>query len=424
MKITHVSSLEILDSRGLPTVRTAVTLDDGTVGTASVPSGASTGTHEAHELRDKDPKRFMGKGVLNAVHNVETEIATAVIGLDPRDQRALDEKIITLDATANKERLGANAILSVSLAAATAAALGSHVPLYRYLMQFFETTDIVLPVPLINVINGGKHATGSTDIQEYMLIPHGLPNFSEALRASAEIFQTLKKMLAGKNEPTTVGDEGGYAPHFSSNEAPLQLLTEAITETGYVPHEEFLLGMDSAASEFYTDGTYHFQTTNETLSAHELQQYYSQLGKKYSLASVEDPFAEDDWESYQTFTHNNPSLQVVGDDLYVTNKERLGRGISEKSTNAILIKLNQIGTLTETIDVMRLARENNIASIVSHRSGETEDTFIADLVVASGAGQIKTGSMSRSERLAKYNRLLEIEKAEKSARYSSFPHHA
>ena len=423
MKIKNITALEILDSRGLPTVRTTVTLENGTQGVASVPSGASTGSHEAHELRDKDPKRFGGKGVLNAVHNIETEIAPALEGKESEAQEEIDKLMIDLDGTPNKSRLGANAILAVSLATAVATARAQQKELYEYVAQFFGTTTYTMPVPMINVINGGKHAPGSADIQEFMLIPYGFQKYSEALRASAEVFQILKKKLKEAGHSTSVGDEGGYAPVFPTNEAPFQFLVDAIQETGYVPGTEFGLGLDGAASEFYHDGIYHFETTNIDYTSAELITYYQGLIEKYPIVSLEDHFQEDDWDGFKAFNAQfGDHIQTVGDDLYVTNMERLQRGIAEKTTNAILIKLNQIGTLTETIGAMKLAKNHNMEAIVSHRSGETEDTFIADLVVASGAGQIKTGSMSRSERLAKYNRLLEIEHREKAAVYYQFPY--
>ncbi len=422
MRIKHVHSLEILDSRGFPTLKTYVVLDNGMVGNASVPSGASTGSHEAIELRDQDPKQYQGKGVLKALHNVETELAPLLMGKDPTAQQALDEAMIAADGTENKERLGANAILSVSLALARAGALAQGKELYEYLSTFFGTTSYTLPVPLINVVNGGKHAAESSDLQEYMLIPYGFPKFSEALRASVEVFHTLKKKIAGAGYPTTVGDEGGFAPHVKTNEEPLQFLIEAIEESNYMPSDEFGLGIDAAATEFYTNGNYRFATTQQDFSSSELQRYYENLADQYPLVSFEDIFAEDDWEQFAAFTkRKGGDLQIIGDDLYVTNTARLKRGITEHATNAILVKLNQIGTLTETIAVMQQATEHDMHAIVSHRSGETEDTFIADLCVAAGTGQIKTGSVSRSERLAKYNRLLEIEHREKSSSYAQFP---
>jgi enolase len=423
MRITGISALEILDSRGFPTIKAYVELENGIIGTSAVPSGASTGTHEACELRDKDPKRYNGKGVLIAKHNVESAIAEAIVGKNVLDQEDIDKTMIKLDGTPNKNKLGANAILSVSLAVASAAAQSEKKQLYQYLKRFFNTAGTVLPVPMINVINGGKHAENSTDFQEYMLLPYGFPKFSEALRAATEVFHMLKKKLHDQKKATSVGDEGGFAPSFASNREPLQLLTECIEAAGYIPGEEFGLGLDVAASELYKDGKYVLARENKELSRDELRAYYAGLKNDFALCSIEDGFHEDDWQGFVDLNKElGQQVQTVGDDLYVTNVERFKKGIATNATNAILIKLNQIGTLTETIQTIKLAKESGKQAVVSHRSGETEDTFIADLVVASASGQIKTGSMSRSERLAKYNRLLEIENLENSVNYYEFPY--
>lgn len=423
MRIKKISALEILDSRGFPTLKTYVELENGIVGTAAVPSGASTGTYEACELRDNDPKRYHSKGVLMAKHHVENLIEEALIGHSAQDQKGIDNIMIKLDGTPNKNKLGANAILSVSLAAAVAAARAQNRQLYQYLKTFFDTGSTVLPVPMINVINGGKHAEQSTDFQEYMLIPYGFTKFSEALRAATEVFHTLKKKLHDQKQPTTVGDEGGFAPHFKNNREPLQLLTECIEEAGYLPGEEFGLGLDVAANEFFNNGTYVLASEEKKLSREKLSAYYVSLKNDFPLCSIEDPFHEDDWQGFINLTHETQNkIQVVGDDLYVTNIERFKKGIATHATNAILVKLNQIGTLSETIEVINLAKKSGKQAVVSHRSGETEDTFIADLVVAAACGQIKTGSLSRSERLAKYNRLLEIEHQEQSVNFGEFPY--
>ena len=423
MRIKNIRALEILDSRGNPTLRAYVELENGVVGVSSVPSGASTGTYEAHELRDNDAKRYTGGGVLMAKHNIETEIRTALMGKDPQKQDDIDKTMILLDGTPNKSRLGANAILAVSLSCATASARAQNRELYEYLGGFFESPVHTIPVPLINVINGGKHAQDSSDFQEYMLIPYGFPRFSEALRASAEVFHILKKKLHEDHQPTSVGDEGGFAPHVPTNEMPLQYLVDAIEDANYMIRSEFGLGIDSAASEFLIDGKYVLSTNNKQLSSSELSIYYHRLIEIYPLCSLEDHFAQDDWKGFQKFTQDiGETIQTVGDDLYATNQTRLNRGIVEKTTNAILVKVNQIGTLSETISVIKNAKKAGMQTIISHRSGETEDTFIADLAVASNAGQIKTGSLSRSERMAKYNRLLEIEHKEPHFSYYQFPY--
>jgi len=414
MNITKIWSLEILDSRGFPTLKTFVQLEDGSIGWAAIPSGASTGSHEVLELRDSDPHRYLGQGVLKAKYNVENILEELLIGSDAFQQEEIDQKMLTADGTKNKSRLGANAILSVSLAVARAAALSRKLELYEYLAHFFQTTKIVLPVPMVNVINGGKHASGSSDIQEYILMPYGFPKFSESLRATDEVFHTLKKIIKARGFATTVGDEGGFAPKLSNNFEPLNLLVEAISEAGYVPGSEFGLGIDSAASEFFENGNYQLKSENKTLSRQEFVNYYLKMAEQFPICSLEDHFQEDDWEGFVEINKQlGERIQTVGDDLYVTNVERLRRGIELKATNAILIKVNQIGTLSETIKAIKLAKEAQMQIIISHRSGETEDSFIADLAVASGAGQIKSGSLSRSERLVKYNRLLEIEAREK-----------
>lgn len=423
MLIKKISSLEILDSRGFPTLKTTLELDDGITGTATVPSGASTGTYEAHELRDNDLKRFSGKGVLNAVYNVNNSLNDLLNNQNVFEQEKIDQMMISEDGTKNKSRFGANAILSVSLAAATAAAKAKKLELYQYLAHFFETIEITLPIPLINVINGGKHAENSTDIQEYMLIPYGFSKFSEALRASSEVYQELKKLLKTNSQNTAVGDEGGFVPNLKTNEEPLQLLLEAISNAGYIPGSEFGLGIDSAASEFFKDNEYYLKKEERKLSTEQMVEYYLKLSKDYPLVSFEDHFQEDDWQGFINLNKIiGKKIQTIGDDLYVTNVERLKKGIATEATNAILIKVNQIGTLTETINAIKVAKEANMEVIVSHRSGETEDSFIADLVVAAGTGQIKAGSVCRSERLAKYNRLLEIENKEREALYYDFPY--
>jgi len=413
MKIKSVRAEEILDSRGNPTIEAFTTLEDGSIGWAAIPSGASTGKYEAVELRDGDKSRYNGTGVLKAVENVNIKINFAVAGLDAQDQKLLDETMINLDGTENKANLGANAILSVSLSAARAQAQSEKKELYNYLTKFnpdFNGT-YVMPIPEMNVMNGGKHANWATDIQEYMLFPIGAKSIVEAVRMNAEIYQILKSIIKNKGYGTTVGDEGGFAPNVKSNEEPFQLLSEAIQKTGYVLGKDLSFGIDAAASEFYKDGKYSLYKEGKVVGSADLATFFKNLAGKYPIISMEDIFAEDDWDAYSAFTKTEgDKLQIVGDDLYVTNVKRLQRGIENKSTNAILIKLNQIGTLTETVDAVMLARKNNMRSVVSHRSGETEDTFIADFTVAMGIGQIKTGAPARSERVAKYNRLMRIER--------------
>ncbi len=412
MKIKSVKALEILDSRGNPTVETFITLANGCVGWAAVPSGASTGKYEAVELRDGDKKRYLGAGVLKAVANVNQKISKAVRGLDAGDQKTLDRTMIELDGTENKAHLGANAILSVSLSAARAQAVSEKKELYQYLTKFnphFSGTYL-MPIPEMNVMNGGKHANWATDIQEYMLFPIGAKTIAEAIRMNAEVYQLLKKIIKAKGYAISVGDEGGFAPNVGSNEEPFQLLSEAINKSGYLLGKDISLGIDSAASEFYKDGKYKLNKEGKTVTSDGLADFYAKLATKYPIVSMEDIFAEDDWNAFQKFTRSQGhKIQIVGDDLYVTNKKRFQRGIAEKTTNSILIKLNQIGTLTETVETVLLAKENGMTAIVSHRSGETEDPFIADFAVAMGCGQIKTGAPARSERVVKYNRLIKIE---------------
>ncbi|MFO0724581.1 MAG: phosphopyruvate hydratase [Myxococcota bacterium] len=405
--ITQIHAREILDSRGNPTVEVEVRLASGALGRAAVPSGASTGAHEAIELRDGDAGRYLGKGVMNAVASVNDQIAPALLGYDALDQYDVDSTLLALDGTKNKGRLGANALLGVSLATARAAADHLGLPLYRYLGG---VNARVLPVPLMNVINGGAHADNGLDVQEFMLVPRGATRFREGLRMGVEVFHHLKKILHAKKLATAVGDEGGFAPDLPNNEAALELLMEAITKAGYKPGTDVALAMDVAATEFYKDGKYTLSADGRSLSSEEMVEYLSGLAGKYPIVSIEDGLAEDDWAGWKKLNEKlGAKVQLVGDDLFVTNVERIQRGIKERSANAILIKVNQIGTLTETLEAMSLGRANDMGLIVSHRSGETEDSTIADLAVATNAGQIKTGSASRSDRLAKYNQLLRIE---------------
>jgi enolase len=405
MAITEIRAREILDSRGRPTVEAEVYLANGGFGLAQVPSGASTGSFEAHELRDDDSSRYGGKGVLKAVANIEDEIAPALEGMDAFDQMAIDRVMIDLDGTPTKSKLGANAILAVSLANSKAVAHALGVPLYRYLGGPLAN---LLPVPLMNVINGGSHAANNIDFQEFMIVPVGATSFKEALRWGAEVFAALSKVLDEKGLLTGVGDEGGFAPNLESNQASLELLMAAIESAGYKPGEQVALALDVAASEFYKDGNYIYDGSSHTPL--EFIDYLADLTTKYPIISIEDGLHEEDWSNWQLLTQKIGSqVQLVGDDLFVTNSVRLRQGIEQKSANAILIKLNQIGTLTETLQTIDLGTRNGFKSIISHRSGETEDTTIADLAVATRAGQIKTGSLCRSERVAKYNRLLRIE---------------
>ncbi|MFA7240440.1 MAG: phosphopyruvate hydratase [Sulfuricellaceae bacterium] len=405
--IVDVIAREILDSRGNPTVEADVLLESGVIGRAAVPSGASTGTREAVELRDGDKSRYRGKGVLKAVENVNTELCEAIIGLDAEEQSFIDKALIDLDGTENKSRLGANAILSVSMAVAKAAAEESGLPLYRYLGG---AGVMHLPVPMMNIINGGAHAENSTDIQEFMIIPVGLPSFREALRCGAEVFHALHKILAGKGLTTTVGDEGGFAPSLPSNEAALQLIMEAIESAGYLPGSDVGIGLDCAASEFFKDGKYHLASEGKVLSAAEFIDTMAAWTDKYPIISIEDGLAEQDWAGWKLMTDKlGKSIQLVGDDVFVTNTKILREGIQKGIANSVLIKVNQIGTLSETFAAIEMAKRAAYTSVISHRSGETEDTTIADIAVATNAMQIKTGSASRSERIAKYNQLLRIE---------------
>jgi enolase len=407
--IVSVVGREILDSRGNPTVEADVFLADGSMGRAAVPSGASTGEHEAVELRDGDKSRYLGKGTLKAVSNVNGEIAKALHGKDALHQSDIDHAMIALDGTANKERLGANAILAVSMAVARAAAAAQRTTLYRYLGGVGATT---LPVPMMNIINGGAHADNSVDAQEFMIAPFGATKFSEALRMGVEVFHTLKKVLSKKGYSTAVGDEGGFAPMLKSNDEALESVLEAITQAGYKPGEQIGICLDPAASEFYQNGKYVFKKSDKSeRTSEQMVDFWANWVRQYpAILSIEDGMAEDDWAGWKLMTDTlGDKIQIVGDDLFVTNVERLQRGITEGIANAILIKVNQIGTLTETLQTMQMAASAGYASVVSHRSGETEDPFIADLVVAMGAGQIKTGSASRTDRIAKYNQLLRIE---------------
>ena len=418
-KIARVHARQVIDSRGNPTVEADVILEGDASGRAAVPSGASTGEHEALELRDADKGKFLGKGVLKAVANVNSEIAKAVAGFDATDQRGLDHKMIMLDNTPTKSRLGANAILAVSMASARAAAAATKQPLYKYLSKYSSDRSAnLLPVPMMNILNGGAHADNSVDFQEFMVMPIGAPNFSEALRWGVEVFHALKVALKKHGYSTAVGDEGGFAPNCKSNEEAIQIVLEAIGTAGYKPGEQVSIALDPASSEFYDKASSKYVFKKSDKSAHwsdEMAAYWTGWVEKYPIVSIEDGMAEDDWAGWKSLTQSvgtkssKKKIQLVGDDLFVTNTERLSRGINDGIANAILIKLNQIGSVTETIDAIELARKADYNSIISHRSGETEDTFIADLAVATAAGQIKTGSASRTDRIAKYNQLLRIE---------------
>jgi enolase len=415
-EIVDVRGREIIDSRGNPTVEVDVTLACGAMGRAAVPSGASTGTREALELRNKRAKRYGGKGVTTAVTNVNTTIAKGILGMDAADQIALDHAMIAMDGTANKSKLGANAMLGVSMAATRAAAQAFGLPLYRYLGG---VNARVLPIPMMNVINGGAHAANNLDIQEFMIIPFGAKTFSKALQMGAETFHALKKILKAKGLNTAVGDEGGFAPDLGSNEEALALIIEAIEKAGYKPGTELGLALDAAASEFHNKGKYVLQSENKKLNAQQMIEYYAGLVEKYPILSIEDGLAEQDWDNWELMTEQlDEVIQLVGDDVFVTNPKILAKGIEDGVANSILIKLNQIGTVTETLDAISMAAEAGYTTVISHRSGETEDTFIADLAVAVNAGQIKTGSMSRTDRIAKYNQLIRIEEElGASARY-------
>jgi enolase len=405
--IVDIIGREIIDSRGNPTVECDVLLESGVMGRAAVPSGASTGSREAIELRDGDAARFLGKGVLRAVEHVNTEICEALIGLDASEQAWIDRTLIELDGTENKERLGANAMLAVSMAVARAAAEQSGLPLYRY---FGGSGAMSLPVPMMNVINGGAHANNNLDLQEFMILPVGAPTFREALRYGAEVFHALKKLLHDRGLSTAVGDEGGFAPSVENHEAAIKLILEAIAKAGYEPGTQIALGLDCASSEFFRDGRYHLSGEGLVLSAGEFTDLLATWCDRYPIISIEDGMAENDWDGWKLLTQRlGDQVQLVGDDLFVTNTRILQRGIDEGVANSILIKINQIGTLTETFAAIELAKRNNYTAVVSHRSGETEDTTIADIAVATNALQIKTGSMSRTDRMAKYNQLLRIE---------------
>jgi enolase len=407
--IAKITGIEILDSRGNPTVEADVILADGSFGRAAVPSGASTGEHEAVELRDGDPKRYLGKGTRKAVEHINREIAAALHGKDSTQQAQIDRVMIELDGTPNKARLGANAILAVSMANARAAAMSRRSPLFRYLGG---VAACLLPVPMMNILNGGAHADNSVDVQEFMIAPYGAPHFSEALRMGVEVFHTLKNVLKKKGYSTAVGDEGGFAPNLKSNDEALELVLEAITQAGYKPGEQIGIALDPASSEFFVDGKYVFKKSDKSQrTSEQMVDFWVNWVRQYpAILSIEDGMAEDDWAGWKKLSEALGSkVQLVGDDLFVTNTVRLERGIRERIANSILIKVNQIGTLTETLDAMQMAAAAGYTSVVSHRSGETEDPFIADLVVATGAGQIKTGSASRTDRIAKYNQLLRIE---------------
>jgi enolase len=407
-KIRDVRGIEILDSRGNPTVEAEVTLESGAIGRAAAPSGASTGAREAVELRDGDDERYLGRGVAQAVANVNGELRAAVVGMETADQRVLDEGLIALDGTPNKSRLGANAILAVSLANAHAAAADRGLSLYRHLRSL---DSYVMPVPMMNIINGGAHADNSVDIQEFMIIPVGAPSFSEALRYGAEIFHALKAVLSQRGLSTAVGDEGGFAPDLESNEAALQTIAVAVENAGYTLGREIYLGLDVASSEIYSDGSYRLQSEDRRFEPAEFSGYLEDLVARYPIISIEDGMAEDDWDGWQVHSERlRDSIQLVGDDLFVTNTDIFSKGIERKIANSILIKPNQIGTLTETLGAIDMATAADYSAVVSHRSGETEDTTIADISVATSATQIKTGSLCRSDRLAKYNQLLRIER--------------
>ena len=407
MKIQKINAREVLDSRGNPTVEADVTLNNGVVGRAIVPSGASTGQREALELRDGDKNRYLGKGVLKAVNFINTEINSALQGMEISSQKIIDQTMINLDGTETKSRLGANSILAVSLACAKANAKSQNQSLFR---SFNFSDSFQLPVPMMNIINGGEHANNSVDIQEFMVIPAGAPSFKEALRYGTEVFHHLKAVLDKKGLNTAVGDEGGFAPDLKSNEEALEVIIEAINNAGYAPGKDMFIGIDAASSEFYKDGTYNLTSEGLKLTNSEFVDYLASWVKKYPIISIEDGMDENDWEGWEMLTHKlSNSVQLVGDDLFVTNSQILAKGINNNIANSILIKVNQIGTLSETFDAMKMALDANYTCVMSHRSGETEDTTIADLAVATNCGQIKTGSLSRSDRLAKYNRLLRIE---------------
>ncbi|GHA01020.1 enolase [Arenicella chitinivorans] len=410
--IKSILAREILDSRGNPTVEADVTLADGSFGRAVAPSGASTGTLEALELRDGDKQRYLGKGVTKAVQNANTLIADALIGKDALNQRAIDQSMLDLDGTENKSKLGANAILAVSLAVSKAAAASKGVPLYTYYAELFGNDTYAMPVPQMNIINGGEHADNSIDFQEFMILPTGLPSFGEALRAGAEVFHSLKKVLSEMGLSTAVGDEGGFAPNLESNEAAVGIIMKAIENAGYVPGKDIMIGLDVASTEFYSDGKYTLSAEGKSLNSEEFAEYLEAWVRKYPIITIEDGMAEDDWDGWADLTQRVGSdIQLTGDDLFVTNTKILKQGIEKGVANSILIKFNQIGSLSETFDAIKMAHDAGYKATISHRSGETEDTTIADLAVATAAGQIKTGSLCRSDRVAKYNQLLRIEQA-------------
>jgi enolase len=405
--IVDILAREIMDSRGNPTIEVDVLLEDGTMGRAAVPSGASTGAYEAVELRDGDKSRYQGKGVLKAVENVNEIITPEIIGMDALDQIGIDQAMLELDGTPNKAKLGANAILGVSMAVAKAAAASSGLTLYQYLGG---TNAKELPVPMMNILNGGKHADNNVDIQEFMVLPVGAESFAEALRMGSEIYHSLKKVLGGRKLATAVGDEGGFAPNLASNEEAIKIIIEAIEAAGYKPGEQVMLGLDVAATEIFKDGNYHLEGEGVVKTPAQMVEYYSQLVEKYPIISIEDGMSEDDWEGWKLLTERlGGKIQLVGDDLFVTNVERLSRGIETRTANSILVKVNQIGTLTETFDTIEMAKRAGYTCVISHRSGETEDATIADIAVAVNAGQIKTGAPARTDRVAKYNQLLRIE---------------
>lgn len=410
--ITNISALEILDSRGNPTVEAVVTSSTGLSASASVPSGASTGSHEAHELRDQDKQRYYGKGVLKAVANIHEQILPALKGMEVTDQRLIDQTMLDLDGSEHKRNLGANAILAVSLAAARVGALTQSMPLYQYLRQTYwsQLSEWILPVPMFNLLNGGKHAVGSVDLQEFMIMPVGAPDFPNGLRWTAEVYLQLKKIIHTMGLPVGIGDEGGFMPKMESHEQVLELLAQAIYDAGYQLNTDFVFALDPASTEVYDSGKYHLKTEGKVLTSAEMIDLYASWQAKFPIRSIEDGLAEDDWAGFKSLTKKlGDKVQIVGDDLFVTNPTRLERGIKEQAANSILVKLNQIGSLTETADVVSQAHAAGFTAVISHRSGETEDNFIADLVVASNAGQIKTGAPARSDRVAKYNRLLRIQ---------------
>ncbi|MBX2846939.1 MAG: phosphopyruvate hydratase [Acidiferrobacterales bacterium] len=408
--IQSIVAREILDSRGNPTLEADVTLADGSFGRAAAPSGASTGSLEALELRDGDKNRYLGKGTQTAVKNVNTVITKALLGKDALDQRAIDQTMLDLDGTENKSKLGANSILAVSLAVSKAAAVSKEVPLYEHYADLFGNSTYAMPVPQMNIINGGEHADNSIDFQEFMIVPTGLASFSEALRAGAEIFHSLKKVLHDKGLSTAVGDEGGFAPDLESNEAAVVVIMQAIENAGYTPGQDIMIGLDVASTEFYADGKYNLEAEGKSLNSEEFAAYLEDWVRKYPIITVEDGMAEDDWDGWEDLTKRvGKDVQLTGDDLFVTNTKILKQGIEKGVANSILIKFNQIGSLTETFDAIQMAHDADYKATISHRSGETEDTTIADLAVATAAGQIKTGSLCRSDRVAKYNQLLRIE---------------